>query len=63
MDNHFGLNWLSEVLSYAWTAKSLKHTIRSMGYQYPANITDMYLRGENSKYMAAAVMAVNQSGD
>jgi hypothetical protein len=61
--NYNGIHWLSVLLEHAFNGKALKHRIRSMGYQFPLNVTDMYLKGESSLYIAAAVMAVNQSGD
>jgi len=34
-----------------------------MGLRSPAGIVTMYLAGEHEDYLAAAIMAVNQSGE
>ena len=54
---------LAEAIRNSYTGGSLKAAVRGLGLQHPSEITSMYLRGEHSDYLAAAVMAVNQSGE
>ncbi len=46
----------------AWTTRSLRNRLVSMGLTAPAGLVNMYLY-EPSEYVAAAIVAVNTRGE
>lgn len=51
-----------EHISMAHTGRALKGVVRLMKLKHPANVTMMYLNGEDPSYIAAACLAVDQVG-
>jgi hypothetical protein len=49
---------LLEAIAEAFTGGALKRSLRALGYQYPAEITHMYLSAEPPEYIREAVLAV-----
>lgn len=56
------VKWVAEHIGKVQTGARMKRAVEAMGLRYPAGLTWMYLNGEASEYLAAAVLAVNQVG-
>lgn len=54
---------LVDLIRQAYTAGAIKRIARYLGYRFPDRLTNMYLGGEPPEYIAAAILAVNQSGE
>lgn len=48
---------------YIHTGASIKRVTDMLGLRHPALVTDMMLSGEHPDYIAAAIMAVNSTGE
>ena len=57
------LSLLSFSRVYVHTGRSIKSVCHALGLRHPAQVTDMYLRGESAEYISAAIHCVNQSGE
>lgn len=59
----FSFKLVCKFIAQAYTGGGIKFILAAAGLRAPADVTGMYLRGEQPEYIVAACLAIDQIGN